>query len=97
MKNILVVTAMFAAAGCSCAPSPQDAGPDALWGDRMNAYRGLADAKAAAVEIDSSPFASVRDTSSDAYNARRKALRDEVGHAQARLDQAECALDRARR
>lgn len=63
----------------------------------MGAFRALADAKNAAINTHTSPFTAVSYEGSDAYKARRKALQDEVDRAQARLDQAECALARARR
>ena len=98
MKAALILTAVLAVAGCSCAPSGEDATPDALWGERDAAFRALADAKNAAVETTTTSFTAMKnDTSDPAYQARRKALQDEIDRAQARLDQAECALARARR
>jgi len=97
LKALLLSAAVLAAAGCSCAPASPDASPEALWGERMSAFRALADAKNAAFTTHTSPFTALSDESSDAYKARRSALRDEVHRAQDRLDQAECALARARR
>src|SRR5689334_7564327 len=67
-------------------------------GERDAAFRALADAKNAAVETTTTSFTAMKnDTSDPAYQARRKALQDEIDRAQARLDQAECALALARR
>ena len=97
MRAALLLTAVLAVAGCSCAPTAEDATPDALWGEWLSAFRALADAKNAAFDTHTTPFTVMQADSSDAYQARQKALRDEVDRAQARLDQAECALARARR
>jgi hypothetical protein len=92
VKNLLIFAAALSAAGCTCGPTAQDSSPNALWGERMAAFRALADAKNAVIDTHSSPFTHVSDDTG-AY----KALRSEVHRAQARLDQAECALARARR
>ena len=97
MRSALLLTAVLAVAGCGCAPTAQDATPDALWGEWLSAFQALADAKNAAIDTHTTPFTAVSNENSDAYQARRKALQGEVKRAQARLDQAECALDRARR
>ncbi|HEX2651205.1 MAG TPA: hypothetical protein VHN19_14840 [Burkholderiales bacterium] len=97
MKAVVLSAAVLAVAGCSSAPAVEDASPEALWGERMNAFRALADAKSAAVNTHATPFTALSYESSDGYKARRQALRDEVGRAQDRLDRAECALARARR
>ncbi|HXR57687.1 MAG TPA: hypothetical protein VN747_00060 [Burkholderiales bacterium] len=97
MKHACLLAAALSAAGCStCGPSAQDSSPNALWGERMEAFRALADAKNAVIDTHTSPFIHASDDNG-AYEAHRKALRGEVHRAQERLDQAECALARARR